>query len=155
MRTNIFSRQSAPYPQNHTTLTIRFRSQIFLSVAALLPTLAVLLFPGSARAQLFTYDHGTANTLGGEPNGDILALNHFTTGGSPVLITEIGVLWNPLSANVHPTVALYSDPNGLGNPSGMQPLLLQPIYIPPGVVVLNNTSIQYYSTILLDYAHDC
>jgi hypothetical protein len=108
--------------------------------------LATVLCSALARGQgqLFTYG-GSLGSFGGEPSGDILALNHFNTGGSPVWVTEIGVLWNPLSAGVHPTVALYSDPNGDGNPSDMQPLLIQPIYIQPGVVVLNNSSAQFYS----------
>jgi hypothetical protein len=100
----------------------------------------------SAQGQsLFSLDNGTPNQFGGEPSGDILALNHFNTGGSIDLITEIGVLWNPISANVDPTVALYSDPDGDGNPSDMQPLLIQPIAIQHGVVILNNTSVQFYS----------
>jgi hypothetical protein len=96
------------------------------------------------QSQLFTYG-SSPGAFGGEPSGDALALNNFNTGGSPVWVTEIGVLWNPLSAGAHPTVALYSDPNGDGNPSDMQPLLIQPIYIPPHVVVLNNGSAQFYS----------
>lgn len=107
--------------------------------------LALVVCSGVAQAQLqFSYDNGIANIFGGEPGGDVLALNHFDTGDSPVLITEIGVDWTPISANVHPTVALYSDPNGDGNPSDMQPLLIQPIYIPPGLAILD-TLVQYYS----------
>lgn len=98
-----------------------------------------------ARAQLFTLDDGSVNTFGGTPSGDLLALNHFNTGGSPVLIDEILVLWNPISSTVKPTVALYSDPNNDGNPSDMMPLLIQPISIPPNLVILNNTSVQGYS----------
>jgi hypothetical protein len=62
-----------------------------------------------------------------------------------VYINEISVLWNPISARVSPTVVLYSDPNGDGNPMDMVPLRITPIYIPPSVVVLNNTTHQVYS----------
>ena len=107
--------------------------------------LLFLLWSVVARAQLFTWDDGSVNTFGGTPSGDLLALNHFNTGGSPVLVDEIRVLWNPISSTVKPTVALYSDPNGDGNPSDMTPLLLQPISIPANVVILNNTTVQGYS----------
>lgn len=146
MKTNMLGRQYPKVFQNCRIPSARFRGRWLCHLTALLTVFAVTLYLNAARAQyVFTYDNGTANTFGGEPGGDLLALNHFNTGGSPVLVTQIGVLWNPISASVHPTVALYSDPNGQGNPSDMQPLLLQPIYIPPGVVVLNNTSVQYYS----------
>lgn len=117
-----------------------------LALKCVVVVLATMLCSGlvQGQGQLFTYG-GSPGSFGGEPSGDILALNHFNTGGSTVWVTEIGVLWNPLSAGVHPTVALYSDPNGDGNPSDMQPLLIQPIYIPPHVVVLNNGSAQLYS----------
>lgn len=108
-------------------------------------TLAVTLCVGAAQAQLLTLDNGTVGTLGGESGGDLLALNHFNTGGTPGMVTSIGVLWNPISAAVAPTVAIYSDPDGNGNPSDMVPLLIQPIHITPGVVILNNTSVQWYS----------
>lgn len=146
MKTNMLGRQYSIDSQNHRIPGARFRRRGLHHLTALLAVLAMTLYSNAGRAQyVFTYDNGTANSGGGEPGGDLLALNHFNTGGSPVLVTQIGVLWNPISASVHPTVALYSDPNGQGNPSGMQPLLIQPIYIQPGVVVLNNTSVQYYS----------
>lgn len=110
-----------------------------------LVTLALALCAGVAQAQLLTLDNGKVGTVGGESGGDLLALNHFNTGSTPDLVTSIGVLWNPISAAVAPTVAIYSDPNGNGNPSDMVPLLIQPINITPGVVVLNNTSVQWYS----------
>lgn len=110
-----------------------------------LAVLSVALCASLAQGQIFTYDNGTVGSLGGEPGGDLLALNHFKTGGGQDVITSIGVLWNPISAGVHPTVALYSDPNGDGNPSDMTPLLIQQINIQPGLVILNNTTVQWYS----------
>jgi hypothetical protein len=47
-----------------------------------------LLWSVVAQAQLFTLDDGSVNTFGGTPSGDLLALNHFNTGGPPVLIDE-------------------------------------------------------------------
>lgn len=108
--------------------------------------LATVLCSGLARSQSHLFTYGVSpGAFGGEPSGDALALNHFDTGGSSVSITAIGVLWDPLSAGAHPTVALYSDPNGDGNPSDMQPLLIQPIYIQPNLVILDNTTPQFYS----------
>jgi hypothetical protein len=138
--------QTSTHSHRHGTPLRRFERKGLRHAAALVAVLALTCYSGVARAQdIFTYDNGTANSFGGEPGGDLLALNHFNTGGSSALITQIGVLWNPISANVHPTVALYSDPNGDGNPSDMQPILVQPIYIPPNIVILNNTTVQYYS----------
>lgn len=107
--------------------------------------LVPLLWLVATQAQLYTVDDGSVETFGGTSSGDLLALNHFSTGPSPVVIDEIRVLWNPISSTVAPTVALYSDPNGDGNPSDMTPLVIQPISIPPSVVVLNNTTVQGYS----------
>ena len=97
-----------------------------------------------AHAQLFTWNDGTVENHGGTSSGDLLALNHFNTGGTPVHIDEIRVLWNPISSRVSPTVTLYADPNGDGDPSDMTPLLIQPISIPPNVTILNNTTVQSY-----------
>lgn len=108
-------------------------------------SLVILLFAAVVQAQLFTLDDGSVDSFGGTASGDFLALNHFNTGGTPVLIDEIRVLWNPISSTVFPTVALYSDPNGDGNPSDMAPLLIQSISIQSGVVILNNTTVQSYS----------
>ena len=110
-----------------------------------LVVLSSLFWSVVTHAQLFTWDDGSVNTFGGTASGDLLALNHFNTGGSPVLIDEIRVLWNPISSTVKPTVTLYSDPNGDGNPSDMAPLLIRQISIPANVVILNNTSVQSYS----------
>ena len=111
-------------------------------LVALLTVFCSGFFQG--QGQVFSYGD-TVGGFGEQPSGDLLALNHFNTVGSSAWITEIGVLWSPLSASVHPTVVLYSDPNGDGNPSDMQPLLIQPISIPPHVIILGNAGVQFYS----------
>jgi hypothetical protein len=45
-----------------------------------------------------------------------------------------------------PRLALYSDPNGDGNPSDARLLLVSSIYIQPGVVLLNQSLQQYAIT---------
>ncbi|MBI3849394.1 MAG: immunoglobulin domain-containing protein [Verrucomicrobia bacterium] len=107
-------------------------------------SLAVQLLPAAIQAEQFSLDDGTVNTFGGTPGGDFLALNHFHTAGRTVAINQISVIWNPLSSRVFPTVALYSDPDGDGNPSDARPLMIYPIFITPNVVILNNTSFQSY-----------
>lgn len=106
---------------------------------------AILLSSTIVQAGLYTWDDGQVDSHGGTSSGDLLALNHFDTGGAAVLINEIRVLWDPISQTVHPAVALYADPNGDGNPSDMIPLLIHPISIRSGIVILNNTAVQSYS----------
>lgn len=103
-----------------------------------------LLLAVRVQGGLFSMTDGSAETWGGTSNGDCLALNHFDTGGQTVRIDQINVCWNPLSSRVSPTVALYSDPNGDGNPSDTRLLQLYAIYVQPGVVLLNQ-SLQSYS----------
>lgn len=97
-----------------------------------------------AQAGLLALDDGSVNAFGGTDNGDLLALNHFDVGDTPIVIDEIRVLWNPLSRSMSPAVALYADPNGDGNPSDMIPLEIQQIFIQPNVVILNNSTVQSY-----------
>lgn len=99
----------------------------------------------SVHAQLFTWDDGTVENAGGTRGGDLLALNHFNTGATPVLIDEIRVLWHPISSSVIPTVALYADPNGDGNPSDITPLLIHAISIPPNLTIINTATVQTYA----------
>src|SRR5437667_7465760 len=116
----------------------------FTRAVSRLFSLMSLLVAAAVQAGTFSLDDGSVDTFGGTPGGDLLALNHFDTGGRTVVIDQISVLWNPLSAAVSPTVALYSDPDGDGNPSDASPLLIYPIDIPPRIVILNNTSHQAY-----------
>jgi hypothetical protein len=120
----------------------RFLSRPVVKICVIAGT---LLWTMAAPAAQFYMDDGSVNSFGGTSNGDCLSLNHFNTGGATVMIDQISVLWNPLSSQVHPAVALYSDPNGDGNPSDMVLLTIQQIYIPPNVVILNNTTLQSYS----------
>jgi hypothetical protein len=115
-------------------------------VAALKRAAALAVMSGwlAVNAQVFSLDRGIVSGLGGTPGGDLLVLNHFNTGADSVYIDQISVLWNPISSTVSPKVALYADPNGDGNPSDLVPLRITPIYIPPNVVILNNTTVQDY-----------
>ena len=99
----------------------------FTRAVSRLFSLMSLLVAAAVQAGTFSLDDGSVDTFGGTPGGDLLALNHFDTGGRTVVIDQISVLWNPLSAAVSPTVALYSDPDGDGNPSDASPLLIYPI----------------------------
>jgi hypothetical protein len=103
---------------------------------------ALIVLCATAQADVFSWDDGSVDTFGGTSAGDLLVLNHFVTGPNPVIISAIRVLWNPLSTTVHPAVALYKDPNGDGNPSDMVPLLIHFVPLQPGVVYLNNGTLQ-------------
>ena len=103
-----------------------------------------LLVPLAVQAEIFALDDGSPEIWGGTTGGDCLSLNHFNTGGQTVMIDQISVCWNPLPSRVSPTLAIYSDPNGDGNPSDLRLLARYPIYIQPGVVILNQ-SLQSYS----------
>ena len=135
MRRNVISR---PAVANHQTSQQAVRR---LCVAML----GLLINITSGFGANFTVDDGSVETFGGTAGGDLLALNRFNTGGQVVLIDEISVLWNPLSARVSPKVALYSDPNGDGNPSDSTPLLIHAIVISPNLVILNNSTLQPYA----------
>jgi hypothetical protein len=113
-------------------------------VPSWLGIVAGLLLPVSVQADIFSLDDGSPETWGGTTGGDCLALNHFNTGGQTVVIDQISLCWNPLSSRVSPTLAIYSDPNGDGNPSDLRLLARYLIYIQPGVVILNQ-SVQNYS----------
>lgn len=106
--------------------------------------LAMFLAP-PVRADVFSLTDNTMETSGGTPGGDLLALNHFDTAGRTVAINEISVAWGPLSSAMSPTVALYSDPNGDGNPADAELVMSYPIYIPGGVVILSGSSYQSYT----------
>jgi hypothetical protein len=106
---------------------------------------AILVLPLTGVGAVFSLDDGTVDASGGTPGGDLLALNHFDTGGRTVVIDQISVLWNPISSAVSPTVALYLDPNGDGNPNDAVPLVIVPFYIPGNLVILNNTTLQDYA----------
>jgi hypothetical protein len=103
-----------------------------------------LLMGHGGRAAVFLLDDGSVNLFGGTSNGDLLALNRFETGPLPVVIDRILVLWSPLSLSVSPRVALYSDPNGDGDPSDAVALMVFAPFMQPGAVISNNTSFQSY-----------
>jgi hypothetical protein len=111
-----------------------------------LGVLAGLFLAVAVQAATFAWDDGSPETWGGTTGGDVLSLNHFNTGGQTVVIDTVSACWNPLSSRVLPKVALYSDPNGDGNPSDARLLLVSSIYIQPGVVLLNQSLQQYAIT---------
>ncbi len=115
-----------------------------LRITRSLALLSGILLTTSLEAGVFLLDDGSAETWGGTTEGDLLSLNHFNTAGQTMLIDRISVAWNPLSSRVSPTVALYADPNGDGNPSDMTLLRFDSIILQPGVVYLNQ-SLQHYS----------
>src|SRR6185503_16426521 len=99
--------------------------------------------PQAACADVFSLDDGSREISGGTPGGDLLALNHFDTAGRTVLIDQISVFWGSLSRSVSPTVALYADPDGNGNPNDAVLLLIYPISIPANVVILGQAFNDY------------
>jgi hypothetical protein len=124
------ARISSRFPQ----ITMGFKALVFY---------AMLNCGLGARADLFTWADGSPEIFGGTASGDVLVLNHYIS-ATPVLIDQVFVSWPELSVNVHPAVALYADPNGDGNPFDMTPIAIFPIFMQPGVVILNGSSIDGY-----------